>query len=302
MADLPSWNDTPTRRAITEFVERATRDVPVEERVAVFDNDGTLWCEKPMQVEVGFLLERMAEMAEADASLRDRQPWKASYERDYAWLGGAIAKHYEGDDSDLRVLIGGVSKAFGGWRVDAYAERAGAYVRDRSHPTLGRRLSECGYLAMVELLRYLEEHGFTCYIASGGNRDFMRTVTDEIYGIPPERVIGSSNGLRFEEEGESGSIVYRSEMDFFDDGPTKPIRIWSRIGRRPLIAVGNANGDLEFLRFAGGERPALRVVVDHDDPDREFAYTAGADTVLQVARANNWTIVSMKDDWATVFA
>jgi hypothetical protein len=155
---------------------------------------------------------------------------------------------------------------------------------------------------MVELLRYLEEHGFTCYIASGGNRDFMRTFTHDIYAIPPERIIGSSNGLRFQEEGEGGSVVYLAEPDIFDDGPVKPVRIWSRIGRRPLIAVGNANGDIPFLRFAGGEAPALRMLVLHDDAEREFAYTAGAEQALEAAAAGGWTVISVKDDWGTVFA
>ncbi len=302
MADLPSWNDTPTRQAIIEFVERVARDVPVEERIAVFDNDGTLWCEQPMPIELGFILERLAAMADKDDALKERQPWKAAHEGDHAWLGGAITKHYQGDDGDVKLLIAGVIQAFAGWTVEAYAEAAGAYIRDRRHPTLDRGLSECGYAPMVELLRYLEEHGFTCYIASGGNRDFMRTFTHDIYAIPPERIIGSSNGLRFQEEGEGGSVVYLAEPDIFDDGPVKPIRIWSRIGRRPLIAVGNANGDIPFLRFAGGEAPALRMLVLHDDAEREFDYTAGAEQALEAADAGGWTVISIRDDWATVFA
>ena len=302
MADLPSWNDTPTRQAIIEFVERVARDVPVEERIAVFDNDGTLWCEQPMPIELGFILERLAAMADKDDALKERQPWKAAHEGDHAWLGGAITKHCQGDDGDVKLLIAGVIQAFAGWTVEAYAEAAGAYIRDRRHPTLDRGLSECGYAPMVELLRYLEEHGFTCYIASGGNRDFMRTFTHDIYAIPPERIIGSSNGLRFQEEGEGGSVVYLAEPDIFDDGPVKPIRIWSRIGRRPLIEVGNANGYIPILRFAGGEAPALRMLVLHDDAEREFDYTAGAEQALEAADAGGWTVISIRDDWATVFA
>ena len=304
MADLPSWNDTPTRQAIIEFVEQVARDVPVEERVAVFDNDGTLWCEKPMQPEIGFLLERLAAMAEADASLRERQPWKAAHEGDLAWMGGAITKHYRGDESDVKLLMAGVIQAYAGWTVEAYAEEAGAYLRERSHPTLGRPLRECGFQPMIELLRYLEANHFACYIASGGNRDFMRTITHDMYGIPPERIIGSSNGLRFQEDdAEGGSVVYLAEPDVFDDGPVKPIRIWSRTGRRPLLVAGNANGDIPALRFAGGpERPALRVVVRHDDAEREFDYTAGAETVLDMAGTHGWTVASVRDDWATVFA
>jgi phosphoserine phosphatase len=202
----------------------------------------------------------------------------------------------------VKLLIAGVIQAFAGWTVEAYAEAAGSYIRDRRHPTLDRGLSECGYAPMVELLRYLEEHGFTCYIASGGNRDFMRTFTHDIYAIPPERIIGSSNGLRFQEEGEGGSVVYLAEPDIFDDGPVKPVRIWSRVGRRPLIAVGNANGDIPLLRFAGGDAPALRMLVLHDDAEREFDYTAGADQALEAADAGGWTVISVKDDWAVVFA
>jgi hypothetical protein len=155
----------------------------------------------------------------------------------------------------------------------------------------------------VELLGYLEAHGFTSYIASGGDRDFMRPVTQELYGIPPERVVGSSNALRYTDDEHGGSIAYLAEPDVFDDGPTKPVRIWSRIGRRPILAVGNSNGDVPMLRYAGGRsRPALRLLVAHDDAEREFAYTAGAEQALERAGAEGWTLVSVKDDWATVFA
>ena len=193
---LASWNDTRTREAIVEFAESAAKDVPPEERVAVFDNDGTLWCEKPMPIELGFILRRLAEMAEQDGSLRERQPWQAAYDKDYAWLGEVITKHYAGDDTDVKVLMGGILQAFAGWTVDDYQTRAHTFLHEGKHPTLERAFRDCGYLPMIELLRYLEANGFMCYIASGGDRDFMRPVTDAIYGIPPERVIGSSNALR----------------------------------------------------------------------------------------------------------
>ena len=178
---LASWNDTATRQAIADFVEAAAA-LPPEERVAVFDNDGTLWCEKPMPIELAFILRRLVEMADADASLRTRQPWKAAVEKDYAWLGGVITKHYGGDDSDVKVLLGGIVQAFAEWTVEEYEEAAGAFLREAQHPTLGRRYRDCGYLPMVELLRYLEANGFTTYIASGGDRDFMRPIAGEIYG------------------------------------------------------------------------------------------------------------------------
>jgi phosphoserine phosphatase len=304
---LPSWNDAAARQAIVRFVETVTsRDgpgyVPPEERVAVFDNDGTLWCEKPMPIELGFILGRLAAMAEQDPSLRARQPWKAAYSKDYGWLGEVVTKHYHGDDSDLKVLLGGILQAFAGMRVDDYAAAAESFLHRGRHPTLGRGFHQCGYLPMVELLRYLETNGFTCFIASGGDRDFMRPVTQAIYGIPAHRVIGSSNALRYEPDEHGGSIVYLAEPDVFDDGPVKPVRIWSRIGRRPILAAGNSNGDLPMLRFVGGpSRPGLRLLVLHDDPDREFDYVAGAERALEEAKAQGWTVVSIKRDWATVF-
>jgi haloacid dehalogenase-like hydrolase len=156
---------------------------------------------------------------------------------------------------------------------------------------------------MVELLRYLEANGFTNYIASGGDRDFMRPVTEDVYGIPSERVIGSSNALAYVDDEHGGTISYEAEGDFFDDGPVKPVRIWSRIGRRPILAAGNSNGDIPMLRYAGGkDRPALRLVVLHDDDEREFDYTAGAETSLELAEKHNWTVVSVKNDWVTVFS
>jgi phosphoserine phosphatase len=299
---LTFWNDTATRDAIVAFAETAAQNVAPEERVAVFDNDGTLWCEKPMPVELGFILERLAVMAGADELLRTKQPWQAAYEKDYAWLGGVIDKHYSGDDGDLKVLMGGLLQAFAGETVDEYLAGATAFLDAAAHPTLDRRLRDCAYLPMVELLRYLESHGFTCYIASGGSRDFMRAVTAELYAIPPERVVGSSNGLRYTDDEHGGSVAYLAEPDVFDDGPVKPVRIWSRIGRRPLAAAGNSNGDVPMLRFAGGKgRPALRLLVLHDDAEREFDYAKGAERALEQAKSAGWTVVSVKDDWATVF-
>jgi FMN phosphatase YigB (HAD superfamily) len=304
---LPSWRDTATRSAIVAFVESVTRTggagfVPPEERVAAFDNDGTLWCEKPMPIELGFILQRLAAMADQDPTLRDRQPWKAAHDQDHRWLGDVITKHYQGDDSDVKVLIGGILQAFAGMTVDDYGAAAHRFLHEGRHPTLGRRFHECGYRPMIELLEYLEANGFTCYIASGGDRDFMRPVTQAIYGIPSERVIGSSNALRYEPDEHGGQVVYLAEPDYFDDGPVKPVRIWSRVGRRPILAGGNSNCDLPMLRFAGGPaRPGLRLLVLHDDPEREFDYVAGAEQALDEARAQGWTVVSVKHDWATVF-
>ncbi len=304
---LESWNDTPTRAAIVAFVDRVTTEgspdfVPVEERIATFDNDGTLWSEKPMPVELMFVLQRWVAMAEADPSLREQQPWKAAVERDFAWLGGVVDRHYAGDDTDMRKLVGSVFGAYAGIEVEEYARQAAAFIREGTHPTLGRPLHGIGFLPMVELLRYLEANGFATLITSGGSRDFMRGFAWDVYRIPPERIIGSANQLAFVSDGD-GSLVYQAAPDVFDDGPAKPIRIWSRLGRRPLVAGGNSNGDIPMLEFAGTtERPALRLLVLHDDADREADYTKGAEQALDRARTDGWTIVSVKDDWSRVFA
>jgi phosphoglycolate phosphatase-like HAD superfamily hydrolase len=304
---LPSWNDTGTRQAIVGFVEAVTATdgvghVPPAERVAVFDNDGTLWCEKPMPIELGFILQRLAAMADKDEALRDRQPWKAAYTRDHHWLGEVITRHYAGDDSDVKVLLAGILQAFAGMDVEDYQDAAHTFLHENRHPTLDRGFPQCAYRPMIELLQYLEANGFTSYIASGGDRDFMRPITETLYGIPSERVIGSSNGLRFTPDEHGGSVVYLAEPDVFDDGPVKPVRIWSRVGRRPILAAGNSNGDIPMLAFTGRpSHPGLRLLVLHDDPDREFDYVAGAERALEQAKAQGWTVVSIKRDWATVF-
>jgi phosphoglycolate phosphatase-like HAD superfamily hydrolase len=295
---LDSWNDGPTKSAIVDFVSRVASDVPPEQRVAVFDNDGTLWCEKPAYVQLDFLVRRLAEQAAADASLKDKQPYKAAAEGDLAWFGDAVTKHYNGDDSAVEVLAGGILSAYAGLNVEEHAERVKAFFAQAKHPTLGRAYTDCGYLPMVELLRYLESNGFTSYIASGGGRDFMRPVTTQMYGIPPERVIGSSVGLDFVD----GHLRTTSKPEFLDDGPVKPVRIWGRTGRRPILAAGNSNGDIQMLEHAAaGAGPSLCMLLLHDDPDREFDYVAGAEKALDDAKSKGWTVVSMKNDWATVF-
>ena len=300
---LVSWNDGPARRAVVEFVERTVSDdVPVEERVAVFDNDGTLWCEKPLPIQADFILRRLAEMAEADTELRARQPWKAAYERDYDWLGAVMVEHYAGDDTNVRTLLAGVLAAHSGIGVDDFEEQAGSFLRTAQHPTLGRGYIECAYAPMLELLGYLEANGFSNYIASGGGRDFMRPISQELYGIPRERVIGSASALDYTSDERGGTITHKAEADYLDDGPQKPIRIWSRTGRRPLLAAGNSNGDVPMLEFTQHQdKPFLRLLVLHDDGEREFDYTSGAEQALEKAEANGWTVVSVKNDWATVF-
>lgn len=304
---LPSWNAGPTKSAILAFVESVTREgspkfVPIPERIAVFDNDGTLWCEKPMPVELVFILQWLTAIAEKDESLRERQPWKSVYAKDYSWLANVITKHYQGDDSDVKILLGAILQAFAGMTMEHYQKSASDFLQHAPHPTLKLLLKECTYLPMIELLRYLEAHGFTTIIASGGDRDFMRTVTDEIYGIPPERVVGSSSALSYQEGGSGGSIAYLEKPDVFDDGPAKPVRIWSRTGRRPILSAGNSNGDIQMLQFSEQPgRPSLRLLLLHDDASREFDYVAGAERSLEIAKAQAWTIVSVRNDWSKVF-
>jgi phosphoserine phosphatase len=304
---LASWRGTPTRKAIIDFVENVTSEgsagfVAPAERLAVFDNDGTLWSEKPIPIQLDFTLFRMAQLAQADPALAGRQPYKAAVERDYHWLGEAMVKHYHGDDEDLRLLMAAVETAFGGMTVDAFSEEVTGWLQSASHPQLHRPYLSCAFVPMIELLRYLDANGFSTYIASGGDRDFMRPFAEQLYGIPPERVIGSAFGLDLQLGEEDSDLLYKSKIEFFDDGPEKPVRIWSRTGRRPLVAGGNSNGDIPMLRFARRRgRDALRLLVLHDDPEREFDYVAGAEDALQRAKERSWTVVSVKDDWATVF-
>ena len=301
---LASWRDTPARRAIVDFVARVTADGGAEyvdpaDRVAVFDNDGTLWSEKPIPIQLDFTLFRLAELANQDPSLRARQPYKAAIERDYRWLGDAMVKHYRGDDADLGVLMAAVESAFQGMSVEDFSAEVMTWLGTAAHPVLHRPYMSCAFVPMVELLRYLEVNGFTTYIASGGDRDFMRPFAEQLYGIPPERVIGSALGLEFRSGEDDAELLYKSKIEFFDDGVQKPMRIWSRIGRRPLVAGGNSNGDIPMLRFAG--RDGLRLLVRHDDAEREFDYRAGAEDALQRAADRSWTVVSIATDWATVF-
>jgi phosphoserine phosphatase len=301
--ELATWRDGAARQAIVEFVAGTVADaVPLEERIAVFDNDGTLWCEKPLPIQADFILRRFVEMAEADPELRERQPWKAAYDRDYGWLAAVLAEHYAGDDTNVRTLLGGVLAAHAGISVEDFEAQADASLRTAQHPTLRRGYLECAYAPMVELLGYLEANGFSNYIASGGGRDFMRPISRQLYGVPRDRVIGSATALVYASDERGGTITRKAEADYLDDGPQKPVRIWSRVGRRPLLAAGNSNGDIPMLDFAQHpDRAFLRLLVLHDDGEREFDYTSGAERALERADEQGWTVVSVKNDWASVF-
>lgn len=300
---LPSWNDGATRSTIVAFVERtASDDVPLEQRVAVFDADGTLWCEKPAPIELDLILERLAEMATTDGTLRARQPWKAAYDKDSHWFSEVITQHYAGDDTQLKTVMEGISASFADMSVEDFEQRAAAFLATASHPTLGRRLRDTAYVPMVELLHYLADNGFTNYMVSGSGADFMRPVSQELFGIPPERVLGSATALAWSPGPEGGAIVRKPSLALLDDGPQKPLQIWGHVGRRPLLAAGNSNGDLPMLEFAHrSDGGTLRLLVDHDDADREFAYASGAEKALDEAAKRGWTVVSMKNDFATMF-
>ncbi|WP_136043356.1 MULTISPECIES: HAD family hydrolase [unclassified Microbacterium] len=303
-SSLPSWRDTPTRSAIEAFIASVTEGpdaVPVEERIAVFDNDGTLWSEKPMPTQLHYVVEQWRLAAEHNPELAERQPYLAAVSGDFGWLSTAIDKHYGGDDSDLKTIIQALVGLTDGMSVEDYAASVAEFYRTAQHPLLKRPYADAVYQPMIELLRYLEHHGFTCYIVSGGERDFMRPMTQANYGIPPERVVGSAFGLSWDDAG--ATVRYSSSLAFFDDGPEKPIRIWSRIGRRPLFAGGNSNGDTAMLDFARkGPRPGFAMLIHHDDADRGDApYDAGAEKALASAAGAGYTVVSVKDDWATVF-
>jgi phosphoserine phosphatase len=299
--DMTSWRDGPAKQAILDFVA-ASESVPVEERVAVFDNDGTLWCEKPMPIQMDFILRRFVEMAQADPGLRERQPWKAAVERDYAWFATVLAEHYAGDEHNVKPVVAGLLAAYAGMSVEDFEALADTFLRGTQHPTLGRGYLECAYAPMVELLDLLAANGFSNYIVSGGGRDFMRPISQDVYGVARERVIGSATALTYTSDENGGTITHAAAPDYIDDGPEKPIRIWSRTGRRPMFGAGNSNGDIPMLDFTRHEaRPVMRLLVLHDDAEREFDYTAGAEQALARAGERGWTVVSMKDDWATVF-
>jgi phosphoserine phosphatase len=304
---LPAWNEGAARDSIIGFVgqtcgEGTGRAVPVEERVAVFDNDGTLWCEKPMPIQLDFILRRLVEMAQRDDGLRARQPWKAASDRDYAWLGAALDEHYAGDDTKAMTLAAGVLAAYDGISVEEFEAKSDAFLRTAQHPTLGRRYLETTYAPMVELLAYLAANGFSSYVVSGGGRDFVRPVSLDLYGIPRERVIGSATTLGYVSGEHGGTINHKAKIDYLDDGAEKPVRIWSRTGRRPVLAAGNSNGDVPMLDFSEHEdKPSLRLLILHDDAEREFDYVSGAERALERAAKGGWTVVSIKNDWTTVF-
>ncbi len=300
---LPSWNDGPAKRAILQFVERVTAKgsadyVEPAERIAVFDNDGTLWAEQPMPFQFLFMLDRLKALAPQHPEWKTEEPFASVLKGDVkaAFAGGAVA-------------IGELMMATSaGMTIDEYEGIVRDWIATATHPTKGRLYTELAYRPMLELLGFLRLNAFKTFIVSGGDVDFMRPWADRVYGIPPEHVIGSAVKTRFELRGGTPVIVRRPEIDFIDDGPGKPIGIERHIGRRPLAAFGNSDGDLQMLQWtAAGSGPRLCLYVHHTDAIREWAYDrefaiSRFDTGLDEARARGWIVVDMKADWKRVFA
>jgi phosphoserine phosphatase len=288
-ADLSSWRDGASKSAVLDFVRSVstpgTSFVPPAERVAAFDNDGTLWCEKPMYVQADFLFRRWRQMAEEEPARRTQQPWKALVEGDEAWLA-AITEH-------LPDLIRGVTEAYDAITTQAFEQAVGKFFASARHPTLGVPYYEVGYRPMRELIALLKAHEFTVYICSGGGRDFVRPVAEQMYGVARECVIGSATTLEYRD-----GDLYRTRgiEQPIDDGAGKPVHIWARTGRRPLLAGGNSDGDIAMLATA-----SFGLLIHHDDAEREFAYDEGAEQALAQAAQQGWTTVSMRRDFETVF-
>ena len=306
---LPSWNDNDTKQTILTFVEAVTDPgsssfVPPAERIATFDNDGTLWLEKPLYIQLQFGLRAIGKMAAEKPELRDRQPFKAVYEKDMSWLGKVAADYARGDPSGVFTLGSGYLEAFDGISVEAFEASALEFLNNAQDARFKKPYKLLTYQPMVELVHTLQENGFQVYITSGGGRDFMRPVCEEIYNIPRSMTIGSSVTFEYGEDAQGVAQVLRTkELEQpIDDGPGKPLHIHRAIGRRPIMAAGNSDGDIHMLKYAAGHKGlTLGLLVHHDDPEREYAYDDGAEKALQLAPKEGWVVVSMKNDWKTVF-
>jgi len=286
---LESWNDGETKSRILAFVDDVTtpgdKFVPPEARIATFDNDGTLWCEKPGYVQADFLMRRLKQIAVSDPTKQGTQPYKALREDDRTWLKGLTER--------LPELVEGVTEAFKDITTEEFEEYVRAFFDSATHPTLGVPYTRTAYRPMLELLDFLKANDFHIYICSAGGRDFVRVISEEVYGIPRDRVIGSATTLEY----RKGDIYRTKGIELpIDEGPGKPVYIWKRTGRKPLFACGNADGDSEMLQIA-----RFPLLINHDDAEREFAYIEKAEKVLMQAKLAGWTIASMKRDFAQVF-
>jgi phosphoglycolate phosphatase-like HAD superfamily hydrolase len=299
---LPSWNDGAARRSIVAFVERVTKPgspdfVPVAERIAVFDNDGCLWAEQPVYVQAYFAFDRVKALAPQHPEWKDKEPFAAVLRND---VNAALA-------GGERALLELVMATHAGLTTDEFDRVVRDWVATARHPKTGRPFTEMVYRPMLELLAYLRANGFKTFVVSGGGIDFMRPWTETVYGIPPEQVVGSSIKTKLETRGGNPVLVRLPGLDFIDDKAGKPVGIQRHIGRRPIAAFGNSDGDLEMLQWtAAGAGPRFCLYVHHTDADREWAYDRTShvgrlDKGLDEARARGWTVVSMKDDWRTIF-
>ena len=300
--DLQYWNEGVAKKAIVDFVTRVTQPgspdfVPPAERIATFDNDGTLWCERPLYVQFMGALDFLAVRAEVDVSLRDRQPYKAAYEKDMDWLSIYTS------NEKLPELVGMLIQSAAGETQAEFEERASLWLRSAHHPRFDTLYTELIYQPMVELLDYLRACAFRVFICSGGGMDYVRLVSEELYGVPRENVIGSNMKLTWEYR-EEGPVLVRQAgiVDPFNDGPGKPVNIQLHVGRPPILAAGNSNGDIAMMEFtAASGRPYLNLLVHHDDAEREYAYNDSAERALDLAAERRWTVISMQEDWKEVF-
>ena len=300
---LPSWNEGPAKTAIIDFVERVTNQngqdwVAPEDRVATFDNDGTLWSEQPIYFQGMFIFDRIKAMAPQHPEWREEQPFKAALEGDFQTLAA-------GGMASLNKLL---MTTHAGMTTDEFAVIVTDWLKTARHPRFQRPYNELTFQPMVELIGYLQRSGFRTYIVSGGGVEFMRTWAEDAYGIPPERVIGSTIKLRYDLDNDKPVLRRLSEIEFIDDGPGKPVAIGRLIGKRPIFAAGNSDGDLQMLQWTTlASGPRFGLIVHHTDGEREWEYDRQSmvgklDKALDEAPRRGWTIVDMKKDWATIYS
>jgi hypothetical protein len=299
---LPSWNEGPSKQAVISFIEKTTTQgsadfIPVSERIAVFDNDGTLWSEQPIYVQIAFTFDRIKALAPQHPEWKTTQPFKAVLEGD---LKGVLATGQKG-------LFELIAATHAGVDTETFRSTVEQWLKTARHPRTGRPYTEMIYQPMLELLAHLEARGYKTYIVSGGGIEFMRPWTEMVYGIPPERVIGSSIKSKFEIVEGIPKIIGLPQLQFIDDGPNKPIAIQERIGRRPVMAFGNSDGDREMLMWTtAGKGPRFGMLIRHTDNVREVAYDRDShigrlDKALDMAPEKGWVVVDMKKEWKEIF-
>ena len=299
---LPSWNDTGPKKAILAFVAKVTKQgtpdfVPPTQRIATFDNDGTLWIEQPMYVQFEFMVDRVKLQAAAHPEWKTEEPFASLIEGDFK---RALAR----GEQDI---VAAMSATHAGMSTESFERIAREWIRTKRDARFKRPYITLVYQPMLELLNYLRANGFKTFIVSGGGVEFMRAFAEDAYGIPPDQVVGSSGKLKYQMRGDVPEILKLPAVDFVDDKDGKVIGIQKFIGRRPIAAFGNSDGDLQMLEWtAAGKGPRLALLVHHTDAAREWAYDRGShvgalDKALDVAIAKKWTVVSMKDDWNAIF-